>query len=188
MNVEKFKQLIYVKGFNTVLTQRLLKIADSSMVMEDLLELIEEKEEGVFVEEPDSSDCDDCDYINTAESERDDAQDGRDEAEKKFKDLKRNLSDLIVKFDGQAHRIISGVMPKKKIEPTGKTGDLGITVPTLRTHILQALSLTLCTACKAVDRNNPPCKTCDRPICPECEADNTDDPPCSTCERNRPHA
>lgn len=204
MEPEKFKQLIYAKGFGTELTQRLLRIADSSMVMEDLLELIDEEKEETHIEEPSSNDCDDCDSIDIAKSERDFARDERDIAEKNFEDIKKNISDLIIKLEigvGTAipqhlmhvkcecgkELFIDGKQKGWKVDfqgpvvfkcPCGKT----------RTVPMDATPLTLCTACEAVDKNNPPCDLCDRPVCPECEEDNTDDPPCSICERNRPHA
>ena len=214
MEPEKIRQLIYTKGFDTRLTQRFLRIADSSMVIEDLLELIDE-EKDVEIQTVNTNDCSDCEDITEAESERDDARDGRVFAEKKFKDLQKNIRDLIVKFEDQAHQIqknirdlivkfedqahqiISGVTPSKRAIPESlvhvkcecgnelfidgkqKGWKVDFQGPCGKTIVIptDTTPLTLCTACEAVDKNNPPCSFCDRPVCPECEADNTDDPP-----------
>jgi hypothetical protein len=213
MEPEKFKQLIYAKGFDTELTQRLLKIADSSMVMEDLLELIDE-EKTLLEEDDDDEICDvnSCDTLLEAESERDEAKKERnvaeverDTAQKELIDLKKNLSDLIVKPNVGVGTVIPQSLVHVKCECgnelfiDGKQegwrvdfqGPVVFKCPCGKNRIvsIDTTSLTtLCTACKAFDKNNPPCGLCDRLICPECEADNTDNPPCSTCERNRPHA
>ena len=45
MDKDKFRLLIYAKGFTEDTKHKLLKIADSSMVIEDLLDLIKEIED-----------------------------------------------------------------------------------------------------------------------------------------------
>ncbi len=70
------KMLIYSKGFGDELTQKLLFIADSKTVIEDLIDLI-----GELSYEPETDDdvCEeDCDRITELEEERDDAQADRD--------------------------------------------------------------------------------------------------------------
>jgi len=86
-------------------------IADSSMVMEDLLELIEEENTAAESERDVASDERDVasDERDDARDERDYASDERDVVEKKLKDLRKK----IVKFEDQAHCIISDVSPKE---------------------------------------------------------------------------
>lgn len=45
MDKDKFRTLVYSKGFSDDVTHKLLRIADSSMVIEDLLDLIKELED-----------------------------------------------------------------------------------------------------------------------------------------------
>jgi hypothetical protein len=182
------------------------------MVMEDLLELIDE--EKTFLEEDDEikiCDVNSCDTLSVAESERDEAKEERDVAEKErdtaqkeLTNLKKNLSDLIVKPNVGVGTVIPQSLVHIKCECgnelfiDGKQegwrvdfqGPVVFKCPCGKSRTVPdtTIPLTLCTACEAVDKNNPSCNICERPLCPECEADNTDNPPCSTCERNRLHA
>lgn len=70
MDVDNFKLSIYAKGFDNDITQKLLKIADSSTMMEDVLNLIKEQEEDIEKGSDSYNDCNNCTIAESAEEER----------------------------------------------------------------------------------------------------------------------
>jgi len=135
MDKEEFRLLVYSKGFNNDLTQKLLRIADSSIMTEDLLELIHEL--NVLVDEGSSNDVESCSDCTITEEERDEAVEERDEAVKKFEGFKKDVIDLVINFEDLVGRKPIGSLEKKpelKTEPTGKTG-IVTTVPQYLLHV-----------------------------------------------------
>ncbi len=144
MEIEQFRQLVYAKGFDTTLTQKLLGIADSSMVkeliLEDLLDLIWEYAEYTYdassgSDYPDPEDnCDTCTVGDDAESARERAVNERDLYEKINKSLKRGICDVLENYRDINDPMITLVVDQIErkctaIEPIVEpTGDLGINV------------------------------------------------------------
>jgi len=146
MEIEKFKQLVYAKGFDGQLTQKLLGIAGSSMaeemILEDLLTLIKEQYEYLPEPvEPDTSDnCEDCDIGVDAERARERAVREKDLYEKMHKDLKRDISIILDGYSDFSDTAVVTLRDQierrclKKLESTGDTG-IGITEPMHLMHM-----------------------------------------------------
>jgi len=100
---DEFRQLIYTKLFPTELTHKLLKIADSKMFFEDLLEFIEEVTEEVEIEAEELESCVNCASV---ESEKSDIEGEFDEYKGEVEDMASKIEDLI-----------SDYVPRKKEIP-----------------------------------------------------------------------
>jgi hypothetical protein len=92
------KALIYSKYYNTWLTHKLLHIADSSFLIEDLIDFIGELYHEI---EEDNNDCDCCEWKTNLEEELNSFKSNISDKFDKLKDqinLCNNVVDEIVEF------------------------------------------------------------------------------------------
>lgn len=182
MEVDKFKTLIYAKQFNNDLTHKLLRIADSGMILEDLLTLIKEDAEAIYLS--DSADeivcCTDC--RTDLEEERDELKEenkGLEIFKAEVKEISGRLSNLFPvspEYNDFLMTVTCGC--GKQLSMNGKQPGW---VVDFRGPVVFKCP---CGEEQKIEIKRP--WTDKTPLCSNCEADDPNDPPCDDCAQDRP--